>query len=148
MRFHRAAVLGAFVLAGATTLGAAPASAGSGRPFKGSATGLIVGSPEPGTLLIEATGNATHLGKFTRSETVTIGAGGAISGTLVFVAANGDELNVEFTGQFTSANDVAGTYTFTGGTGRFDDATGTARFTGSTPDFVHVSVSFEGTISY
>ena len=45
-------------------------------------------------------------------------------------------------------NDAVGTYTFAGGSGRFSDATGSAAFTASTPDFVHVSVTFDGTIDY
>src|SRR5262245_43828932 len=90
----------------------------------------------------------SHLGNFTRHEDVTFGPAGTIAGTIVFVAADGDELYVDFTGQFVSPNDAVASYTFNGGTGRFSNATGTAQATASTPDFVHVSVSFEGTIDY
>ena len=121
---------------------------GSNRPFKGLAAGAITGITPSGAVVIQSTGHATHLGNFTRTEYVFFGPGGAISGTLVFTAANGDQLAADVSGGFTSPTTLAGTYTFTGGTGRFSDATGTARFTATTPDGVHVSVSFEGSISY
>src|SRR5439155_26000507 len=110
--------------------------------------GMITGFTPSGAAVIESTGKASHLGKFTRTESVVFGAGGAISGTLVFTAANGDQLSADFSGGFVSPTTAEGTYTFTGGTGRFSDATGTARFTATTPDGVHVAVSFEGSISY
>ena len=125
----------------------AEASAGS-RPIKGTGEGVVTGIVTPVNLLIDYVGNASHLGNFTRREDVTFGPFGTIAGTIVFVAANGDELNVDFTGQFISPNDAVATYTFNGGTGRFSAATGTAQAVASTPDFVHVSVSFEGTIDY
>ena len=98
--------------------------------------------------MVETAGNATHLGSFTRTEFLFSGPGGAISGSVVFTAANGDELWADFTGSFTSPTTAEGTYTFTGGTGRFGGATGTADFEAITPDGVHVVASFEGSISY
>ena len=127
--------------------GRAEAGGGS-RPIKGTGEGVVTGVVSPVELLIDYVGNASHLGKFTRREDVTFGDLGTISGSIVFVAADGDELNVSFTGQFVSPNDAVAAYTFAGGTGRFTHATGTATATASTPDFVHVSVSFEGTIDY
>jgi hypothetical protein len=124
------------------------AEGGSNRPFKGHAEGMITGMTPSGAVVIETTGRAAHLGKFTRTENVVFGAGGAISGSLVFTAANGDQLSADFTGGFISPTTAEGTYTFTGGTGRFSDATGTASFTATTPDGVNVAVSFEGSISY
>jgi hypothetical protein len=125
------------------------AEAGDGsRPIKGTAEGVVTGAVSPVNLLIDYVGTASHLGSFTRHEDVTFGAAGAIAGTIVFVAADGDELHADFTGQFVSPNDAVATYTFNGGTGRFAAATGTAQAVASTPDFVHVSVSFEGTIDY
>ena len=123
-------------------------ASGESRPIKGTGEGVVTGIVSPVNLLIDYVGNASHLGNFTRREDVTFGAFGTIAGTIVFVAADGDELNVDFTGQFVSPNDAVATYTFNGGTGRFSNATGTAQATASTPDFVHVSVSFEGTIDY
>jgi hypothetical protein len=122
---------------------------GGNRPFKGEAVGAITGIAPSGAIVVESAGNATHLGKFTRTEYLFFGPGGAIAGTLVFTAANGDQLAADISGGFTSPTTLAGTYTFTGGTGRFSDAAGTANFTASTPDGVHVAIAFEGSsISY
>jgi hypothetical protein len=126
-------------------------SAGESVPFKGSAQGAIVGAvPDPGGLLLSvlAEGNATHLGRFSREEAVVFNpATGAIAGTVVFTAANGDKLYGTLAGQFTSLTTVAGSYTFTGGTGRFANATGEADFSLTTPDGVHFTVEFKGHLS-
>jgi hypothetical protein len=121
---------------------------GSNRPIKGNAEGMITGIAPSGAVVAEATGKASHLGKFSRIEFVFFGPGGAISGNLVFRAANGDQLSANFSGGFNSPTTAQGTYTFTGGTGRFSHATGTASFTATTPDGVHLAVTFEGSISY
>lgn len=118
------------------------------RPFRGTAAGVVTGMVPPNGLVIESTGTATHLGRFTREERLFLNPDGSFSGTIVFTAANGDELWVEFEGAFTSPTTAVGTYTFTGGTGRFADATGEATFTAYTPDGVHVTATFEGTIRY
>ena len=116
------------------------------RPFKGHAEGVISFTSET-TADIDATGEATHLGHFSRHESLTID-GPFIYGSLIFTVANGDELHAEFLGMFVSPNDAIGTYCFDGGTGRFEDATGEADFTASTPDFINMAVTFEGTLSY
>ncbi|MEW4529942.1 hypothetical protein [Maioricimonas sp. JC845] len=121
---------------------------GAERPFKGHARGIAT-FLSPVEAIIDYTGHATHLGKFTRREYLFINEDGfTFQGTMTFVAANGDELDLDFVGMFISPTDAIGTYTFTGGTGRFVDATGTAEFEAYTPDFVHVRVRFDGTISY
>src|SRR5262245_20312143 len=118
---------------------------GTGRPFKGHAEGVMTGVSPEGALVVVSTGTATHLGKFKRTEYVFVD-GFDVSGTIVFTAANGDQLWADFTGGFTSPTTAEGTYTFDGGTGRFADATGTAGFgatTATTPDGVlHVAVTF------
>ena len=120
-------------------------------PFKGRGEGAIVGSvPHPAGVLVRvhAEGEATQLGRFSRDESVLLNpTTGSIAGTVVFVAANGDQLSGVLAGQFTSATTVAGTYTFTGGTGRFENATGEADFSLSTPDGVHFTVQFAGSLS-
>jgi hypothetical protein len=118
------------------------------QPFKGSAQGYITSQIPPNGLFLEMSGQATHLGYFTREEYAYIGADGSVVGTIVFTAANGDELWVEIDGMFTSANDVEGRYIIRGGTGRFQNATGEAAFQAYTPDFVYAEVTFNGTISY
>jgi hypothetical protein len=119
---------------------------GTNRPFKGVAKGTITTFAPP-LLEVEYTGKATHLGRFTRSETATLNSDGSVSGSIDYVAANGDELYTTFIGTFVSENTATGTYSINGGTGRFEGATGTATFKAVT-DFQHVDVTFDGTISY
>jgi hypothetical protein len=120
-------------------------------PFKGSAEGAIVSaSPDPGGLLVRvlADGDATQLGRLSREEVLLLNPStGAIAGTIVFTAANGDRLLGTVAGQFISPTTVAGTYTLTGGTGRFQNASGEADFSLSTSDGVHFAVKFDGSLS-
>ena len=120
-------------------------------PFKGSAEGGIVSAtPGPDGVLLRvlAEGHATHLGQFSREELVLFNPiAGTIAGTIVFTAANGDQLSGTVAGQFTSATTVAATYTFTGGTGRFANATGEADALLSTEDGVNFTVQFDGSLS-
>ncbi len=118
------------------------------RPFSGSAQGYITGQIPPNGLFLEMSGQATHLGQFTREEYAFIGADGSVVGTIVFTAANGDELWVDIDGAFTSAMDIEGLYIITGGTGRFQNASGQATFHAYTPDFSYAEVTFDGTVSY
>jgi hypothetical protein len=97
---------------------------------------------------VTANGEATHLGQFTRNENTIVNANGTFSGTLVFTAANGDQLFADLAGGFISPTTAVGTYTFTGGTGRFENASGETDFVGVTFDGVHISLNFEGTVSY
>jgi hypothetical protein len=120
-------------------------------PFKGSAEGGIVSaSPDPAGLLVMviADGDATHLGRFSREEVLLLDPGtGTIAGTIVFTAANGDQLSGVAAGQFTSPTTVAGTYAFTGGTGRFENATGAAEFSLVIADRIHFEAEFAGSLS-
>jgi hypothetical protein len=142
---------------GANAIGAArPAAAGEKVPFKGSLEGIVTITPLTpplASVLIEGTGNATQLGRFTVriphvvDQTVRIG-----SGTYEFIAANGDTLIADFTGQATLTSpgvlSITETATITGGTGRFAGATGS--FTGARVFDVATMTttgSFEGTIS-
>jgi hypothetical protein len=136
------------VLAVTLALGAPSQTHAGDKPFKGSAQGYITGQIPPNGLFLEMSGKATHLGKFTREEYAYLGADGSVVGTIIFTAANGDELWAEIDGGFTSATDVEGRYIITGGTGRFQGATGGANFKAYTPDFHYAEVVFEGTISY
>jgi len=126
-------------------------------PFKGSLEGVVTRTPLAPpfvSVLIEGTGNATQLGRFTvESEQVVNTATRTLSGSYEFTAANGDTLTADITGEF-SPTETPGilfgvdTATITGGTGRFAGATGS--FT--VERFLHLSTllvagSFEGTIS-
>jgi hypothetical protein len=76
-------------------------------------------------------GNASQLGKFTVSYTVDVNllTNEGTGGVAEFVAANGDKLFAEGTGQATATTtagifNVVENYTITGGTGRFVGASG------------------------
>lgn len=117
------------------------------RPFKGSASGEITFFEFP-DLEILYQGQATHLGDFTQEEEIVLAPDGTFEGTIVFTAANGDELYADLDGAFTSETTAAGLYTFTGGTGRFEGATGTATFESASDAPGQSSTSFEGRIQY
>jgi hypothetical protein len=133
---------------------AGPVAAGAEVPFKGRLEGFFTVTPlvPPfARVLIEATGNATHLGRFTVENRHVVPFVTSGSGSYEFTAANGDTLTADFTITATPTPDglfiVVEIATITGGTGRFDGATGSftvirlldraARFT---------SGSFDGSI--
>jgi hypothetical protein len=133
--------------------GRLPAAAGEPVPFRGHADEVVTGAEPigPGLVLLTvvASGEATHLGRFTGIETVVLDlADGTFAGTRVFVAANGDRLYADVAGGFTSPTTAEGTFTFTGGTGRFRDATGGADFEVVSPDGIHIALTLEGTIEF
>jgi hypothetical protein len=105
---------------------ATEAKGGSELPFKGTYEGLeTVVTPTHHHL--DATGNATHLGRFTVTADWTIGTGGGI-GTSTWTAANGDELSTSFTRSGVPAPPTitfTEIHTITGGSGRFANASGT-----------------------
>src|SRR5262245_43925791 len=111
-RYNSAVCLGLAVLA---VLGlAGPAAAQVQVPFKGGLVGIDASVPIPNTTLVSATvnatGNATCLGKFTLVELLTVNtANGSASGTFQFTAANGDTLFGTISGQarFTPPNVLA-----------------------------------------
>ena len=121
-------------LAALVVLGlAGPAAVGEEVPFKGRLDGEVTITPlDPPFLsvLVEGTGNATHLGQFAwASLFVANVATGEANGSYQFTAANGDMLFADFTGQATPTATPGVFYsvdtaTITGGTGRFAGATG------------------------
>src|SRR5437867_1865272 len=83
---------------------AGPVAAGEQVPFKGSFAGVAIQSGVPPIVSVEvdATGNATHLGQFTLAipHHVDLSTRPRTSfGSYQFVAANGDTLSADFTGQ-------------------------------------------------
>jgi hypothetical protein len=136
---------------------AAARSSAIGVPFKGSFEGRLTASTPLVPPLIsnvnEATGTATHLGRFALEiphivNTMTR----MITGTYEFTAANGDTLVAAFTGQATPTSpgvlSVVETAMITGGTGRFDGVSGSFTiqrvFVVATGE---ITGSLEGTIS-
>ena len=132
---------------------ALPVPASEPVPFKGQAALTLTGAIPIGDnlqLTATATGVATHLGLFTRTETVLVNPLGVfVDGTITFTAANGDELCADVAGGFTAADlsTAAGSYTFTGGTGRFENASGTAEFDAVASETGY-DITFDGEIQY
>jgi hypothetical protein len=128
-------------------------------PFKGRLEGAftVTFDPPPSpffSVLLEGTGNATLLGRFTveAPHRVNSATGNAI-GSFAFRAANGDMLTADFTGASSPTPTpgvfaVVETATITGGTGRFAGATGSF-IVERLVDLGTLSTtgSFEGTIS-
>ena len=103
------------------------AKGGSELPFKGTYEGLETVLTVPSHHHLDATGNATHLGRFTVTADWTIGTGGGI-GTSTWTAANGDEFSTSFTRSGVVVPPTitfTETHTITSGTGRFANASGT-----------------------
>ncbi len=121
-------------LAGLAVLGlACPVTAGEHVPFKGSLEGVVTITPiNPPIVfvLVEGTGKATHLGKFTVQIPHIVNRSNSTAvGSYQFVAANGDTLTADFTGYAEPTSTpgvlyIEETATITGGTGRFAHATG------------------------
>ena len=119
-------------------------------PMRGSGSGIITGAtpgPTGVTITAVADGEATHLGKFTREESLLLNPENfTFTGTIVFTAADGSELYCDLAGGFTGPATAVGTYTFTGGTGRFEGASGEAYFSIEQSDPANFTVEFAGTI--
>ena len=101
-------------------------------PFKGRLDGVVTITPTPTSLdvLIEATGNATHLGNFTLAVPHQVNPGTRTgTGSYEFDAANGDTMFATFSGSGTliapGVLHLVEIATITGGTGRFANASGT-----------------------
>jgi hypothetical protein len=133
------------------------AEAGNQVPFKGRLEGDVAVTPLAPPFLqvdVEATGNATQMGKFTLDIPHVVNpATRTALGSYEITAANGDKVYADFNGTATPTAIpgvlyIEETATITGGTGRFAGATGSFTserwydtIAGTT------SGSFEGTIS-
>jgi hypothetical protein len=112
---------------------AGPVAAGEKAHFKGHFEAVETHTPlAPPFVMIDAdaTGRATHLGKFTLDiEAILNFKTKAAVGSYEFTAANGDTLTAVFTGQSSPSATPGVIYieeiaTITGGTGRFAGASG------------------------
>ena len=134
-----------------------PAAAQRQVPLKGTMQGTDTDSdPTPSSIVVttDGMGTATHLGRFSFTQRVTVDfATGTSAGTSHWESANGDSFDTTIagSGQPTGAPGeirITETHTITGGTGRFAGAQG--RFTvervASGITFA-TSGSFEGTMS-
>jgi hypothetical protein len=143
-----------------TTLSAsrAPSSSAS-RPIQGEcALKTLSTVPYPAPPVFRQTAEGTcdfaHLGQSTVQfvQVVNFALGTQRSLTLVYTAANGDELRAASAGTSTASStgvSFSSTITFLGGTGRFASATGSARAEGSANLAAGTSAySLDGAISY
>lgn len=121
----------------------------SARPYSAHGTANFVSPTD-----FVGRGNATHLGRYTEAGSVSFTPTGdpavfQIAGSIVYTAANGDQLFATFTGTLNGATGtISATLTYNGGTARFAAATGSALLSGQMgPDGI-ISVSVDGTIEY
>jgi hypothetical protein len=126
---------------------AAPAAAQKDVPFEGAFDGQIVASSGNHFTALD-TGEATHLGRFSAVQTYVFSSPTDFTGSVVFVAANGDTLHGTFEGVDTPAGVLMGTFTLDGGTGRFQHATGEGTFQGVDHGDGTFAAELDGTISY
>jgi hypothetical protein len=156
MTHRRFAATLAFALLAMLRL-ARPVAAGEQVPFKGSLEGDVTVTPLTPpfvSVLVEATGHATHLGQFTVDIPHVVNrSNSTAAGTYEFTAANGDTLTADFTGQAMPTATpgvlhIVEIATITGGTGRFAGATGSFTVERWFDTAAGTTVgSFEGTIS-
>jgi hypothetical protein len=130
------AVIGLVVVGLAVPAGADQAA----RPFKGSMAGEVTFTPltdcpNPWGLRTDsaATGKATHMGRLVMSSQHCTPMGHDITGgEMVFVAANGDVVYIDYEGHTPTLDELVPGEEFSvdieffidGGTGRFEDASG------------------------
>jgi hypothetical protein len=139
---------------------ALPAAAGQQVPFHGNLQGTVERGPVEGApphvlVLVEAEGQATHLGDFTVSVPHQVDlATKTAHGTYTFTAANGDTLTADFEGASMPSPTTPGVLlivekaTITGGTGRFAGASGGFIVERSYDTVAGTTTgSFEGTVS-
>lgn len=99
-------------------------------------------------------GRATHLGNYTETGIVAFSptANPAVlhvEGTLIYTAANGDELHATVSGELNGQTGVVtAEITYDGGTGRFECATGSADLLGQLLAGGAIEVAVSGTIDY
>jgi hypothetical protein len=99
-------------------------------------------------------GQATHLGHYSEAGTVSFTPTSDpavlhVEGSIVYTAANGDELHASVSGELNGATGVvAATVSYVGGTGRFTDATGSSSLSGQLGPGGSISVTVRGRIDY
>ncbi len=100
------------------------------------------------------TGHATHLGSYTEAGTVSFSPTSNpavlhVESSIVYTAANGDELHAVVSGELNGLTGViTATVSYVGGTGRFANAFGSAILAGQLLPDGTISVNVRGTIDY
>lgn len=157
---QRHVLAASLALAGLMILGSTSSMpAGDQVPFKGELEGVVSHEsvdPQTDFVLVEATGNATHLGEFVISAPHLVNLPTrTAAGDFEFTAANGDTLVATFTGQATPTA-TPGVISIVE-TATIDPDRSTGRFAGATGSFIVERLydriadttvgTFEGTIS-
>ena len=126
----RRTYLTVLTLSALAVLGPGSHAAAEERSFRLAGEGSLLFDPQQ-TLEgdFAAAGEATHLGHWTNTGTIAFDPIDPVtlvaSGDVTFVAANGDELWMEFDGVLDLTTGLGtGTFVIVGGTGRFAGATG------------------------
>lgn len=100
------------------------------------------------------TGNATHLGSYREAGHVSFSptenpAVLAVSGSIVYTAANGHELRATVVGTLDGlTGTVTATITYVGGTGRFASAAGSSKLVGQMLPSGTLEVNVNGCIDF
>lgn len=135
---------------------AGPAAASDQVPFRGTMSGtasITPISPPIVSVLLETSGTASQLGRFTLVAPHTVNQAALTAvGTYHFTAADGSTLTATLSGSATMVApgvlSITETGTITGGTGRFAGATGTFETDRTfTPATGETHGTFEGRIS-
>jgi hypothetical protein len=122
---------------------AQPQASKQARPFKATAIYTQAGYN------FQATGNATHLGKFVGKGSFYVTSAGKLWVDATWTAANGDTINLEFPDWIIdSATFSHGEGNIIGGTGRFANASGEFSATIDSTPGVPMILTADGTISY
>jgi hypothetical protein len=109
--------LAAMILTAALAL---PAAAQKQVPFKGTFQGNDTVTYTTATIATAATGIGTHLGRFSFTQEVTVGANATDAGSAQCLAANGDSIYTTVVGSAIPGDivfTVTEIHTITGGTG-------------------------------
>ena len=143
----------------AVTPTAAAGPKGTDRPFKGWATGEATflldnplgcpGEPAGGfgiTTATDATGEASHLGRMSlHADHCPLLNGDIVEGTMILVAANGDELHTTYEGTAGLLPPNIGDPIYVTAYMTVDPAASTGRFAGAEGEIVlHAELVFEG----
>jgi hypothetical protein len=124
-------------------------AAAESRPYSSRGTAQFVSQTE-----FVGSGEATHLGRYSEAGAVSFTPTGDpavlhVEGSIVYTAANGDELHANISGELNAATGaVAARVSYVGGTGRFARATGSSGLSGQLGAGGAISVSVSGSIDY
>jgi len=124
-------------------------AAAEARPYSSEGTAQFVSPTD-----FVGAGLAAHLGLYSEAGSVSFSPTSNpavlhVDGSVVYTAANGDELHAVITGELNGLTGaITATVSYVGGTGRFADASGSASLAGQLRPNGTISVTVRGTIDY